>query len=586
MSGTSNRRLAAIVAADVVGYSRLIGRDETGTIAALRAHRSEFLDPLVERHGGRIVKTMGDGVLLEFPSIVDATRCAAEIQAGMAERNEPIAPDTRIELRIGVNLGDIVIDGDDILGDGVNVAARLEGLAPPGGICITRAVHEQIRDRLDLAFEDLGEIEVKNIARPLAVFRWPPDTGTTRAAAASPAAPGEARLSLAVLPFENMSADPEQDYFTDGITEDVITELARFRDLKVIDRNSVFPYQGHRVDLARIAEELAVRYVVQGSVRRAGDRIRLTVRLTDTTSRESLWSERFDRAISDIFALQDELSGAIVRAVAPRSIEAETQRMAHVAAGDSDVWDTVARARHLSKALDQDSAERFYAFVEEALARHREVAALHSLKARQLIIRVPVITGVAREEVIQQAESAALAAMRLDPQDGHPLASLAGVRMFQRRFDEARDLVARSIALNPNAAFGHGTLACINGIFGNFDVARAALDAALELSPNDPDKSFWYAGAMIGAFTAGDYAAAVAIASDSIAFNPTFATPFRQRAAALAMLGRLEEARADVARLLELQPLATLADTRRLVPIDGEPMERFVDALRAAGLPD
>ena len=296
------RRLAAIMAADVVGYSRLIRADEEGTIAALKALRADLIDPKIAEHRGRIVKLMGDGMLAEFPSVVDAVRTAVETQQAVTEHNSGLPEDKRIEFRVGINLGDIIIDGEDIQGDGVNVAARLEGLAQPGGVCISGSVHEQVRDRLDVPFEDLGEKEVKNIARPVRVWQWPNDAAPVAAATEHEPLTLPDKPSIAVLPFDNLSGDPEQEFFADGMAEDIITGLSRFRSLFVIARNSTFAYKGKSPDVREVAQDLGVRYILEGSVRRGGQRIRITAQLIDAEVGSHLWAERYDRDLEDIFA--------------------------------------------------------------------------------------------------------------------------------------------------------------------------------------------------------------------------------------------------------------------------------------------
>src|SRR6516164_8969709 len=307
---TAHRRLVAILAADVAGYSRLMGADEEGTLAALKAIRRELSDPKVKEHRGRIVKTTGDGLLIEFASVVDAVRCAVEVQRAMAERNADVPPDRRIELRMGINLGDIIKDGRDIFGDGVNVAARLEGLAEPGGICVARVVRDQVRDKLDFSFEDMGEQQVKNIARPVRVHRVllgerqsSPQPGV--AASAQPPLVLPDKPSIAVLPFQNMSGDPEQEYFADGMVEEIITALSRIRWLFVIARNSSFTYKGRTVEVKQVGRELGVRYVLEGSVRNAGGRVRITAQLIDALSDAHLWTDRFDGSLEDVFDLQE-----------------------------------------------------------------------------------------------------------------------------------------------------------------------------------------------------------------------------------------------------------------------------------------
>ena len=336
-----DRRLAAIFAGDIAGYSRLMGVDEEGTLRQLKAHRKELVDPKITEHRGRIVKTTGDGMLVEFVSVVDAVRCAVDIQRGMAERNADVPADKRIEFRIGINVGDIIIDGNDIFGDGVNVAARLEALADPGGIMVSSVVHDQVRDKLSFGFEDMGEQTVKNIARPIGVHRvslaestphWPrsnpPRLRKTESASAN-------RPSIAVLPFANMSGDPEQEYFADGISEDIITGLSKLRWFFVIARNSSFTYKGKAVDVKRVARELGVRYVLEGSVRKGGNRVRITAQLIDAATGNHIWADRYDGDLTDVFALQDEITKKVVAAIEPKLLEAEGIRSQEPLAGGS-----------------------------------------------------------------------------------------------------------------------------------------------------------------------------------------------------------------------------------------------------------
>ena len=317
------RRLAAILAADVVSYSRMMGTDEEGTLAALKAYRRELIDPKIAEHRGRIVKTTGDGLLVEFASVVDALRCAVEFQRGMAERNVEVPREKLIEFRVGIHQGDIIIDGGDIFGDGVNVAARLEGLAEPGGICVSGRVQEDARGKIDIVFEDAGEQLLKNIERPVRVYRMRPNSA---ALSHQPALVLPDKPSIAVLPFQNMSGDPEQDYFADGIVEDIITALSRFRNLFVIARNSSFTYKGRAVDVKQVSRELGVRYVLEGSVRKATNRVRITGQLIDATTGAHLWADRFDGTLEDVFDLQDQVTVSVVSAIAPTLEQVEIER--------------------------------------------------------------------------------------------------------------------------------------------------------------------------------------------------------------------------------------------------------------------
>src|SRR5713101_5685075 len=358
------RRLAAILAADVAGYSRLMGADEEGTLAALKELRRGLADPKIKEHRGRIVKTTGDGLLVEFASVVDAVRCAVEVQHEMAERNVGVPDERRIQFRIGINLGDIIKDGRDIYGDGVNVAARLEALAEPGGICVNRVVRDQVRDKLDFAFEDAGEQRVKNIARPLRVYHVRPGqvAGGEMSAPQPPLALPH-KPSLAVLSFTNMSGDPEQEFVSDGIAEDVITALSRHPSLFVIARNSSFTYKGRAVDVKQVGRELGVRYVLEGSVRKAGNRIRVTAQLVEAGTSNHVWAERYDRDLVDIFAVQDEITQALTTALAPAIADAELRRAMRKPPGSLDAWAAYQRGLwHLSKATADDdaTAEKFF----------------------------------------------------------------------------------------------------------------------------------------------------------------------------------------------------------------------------------
>ena len=336
------RRLAAILAADIAGYSRLMGVDEEGTLAALKSYRRELVDPKITEHRGRIVKTTGDGMLVEFVSVVDAVRCAVDIQRGMAERNTGVPQENCIQFRVGINVGDIISDNNDIYGDGVNVAARLEALAEPGGIMVSRNVYDQVRDKLSFGFEDMGEQTVKNIARPIGVFHVSLVESATPIAvkgAALAAKTEVSRPSIAVLPFANMSGDPEQEYFADGISEDLITGLSKLRWFFVIARNSSFIYKGKAVDVKRVARELGVRYVLEGSVRKGGNRVRITAQLIDAATNNHIWADRYDGEMADVFELQDEITKKVVAAIEPKLLEAEAMRSQTRSGEDLAAWD-------------------------------------------------------------------------------------------------------------------------------------------------------------------------------------------------------------------------------------------------------
>src|SRR3974390_3446306 len=375
-----DRRLAAILAADIAGYSRLMGVDEEGTLRQLKTHRKELVDPKITEHRGRIVKTTGDGMLVEFVSVVDAVRCAVEIQRGMAERNVDIPPETRIQFRIGINIGDIIIDSGDIFGDGVNVAARLEALADPGGIMVSGVVHDQVRDKLSFDFEDLGEQMVKNIARPIGVHRvqisQPAAPAAIKFAVTTPNAnlASSNRPSIAVLPFANMSGDPEQEYFADGISEDIITGLSKLRWFFVIARNSSFTYKGKAVDVKRVSRELGVRYVLEGSVRKGGNRVRITAQLIDAATANHIWADRYDGELTDVFALQDEITRKAVAAIEPKLLEAEAIRTQNRSAEDLGAWDLVMQANSRLWKQTKADGEAAIAMLVKATERYPDYA--------------------------------------------------------------------------------------------------------------------------------------------------------------------------------------------------------------------
>src|SRR5215475_14082416 len=385
------RRLAAILAADVAGYSRLMGVDEEGTLATLKAYQSELVYPKLAEHRGRIVKTTGDGALVEFVSVVDAVRCAVDIQRGMAERNTDVPADKRIQFRIGINVGDIIIDGGDIFGDGVNVAARLETLADPGGIMVSSVVHDQVRDKLSFGFEDMGEQVVKNIPRPVNVHRVhltevDPEKAKSASDQKKPVSTGSERPSIAVLPFANMSGDPEQEYFADGITEEIITGLSKLRWFFVIALNSSFTYKGKAVDVKRAARELGVRYILEGSVRKGGNRVRITAQLIDAATGNHIWANRYDGDLADVFALQDEITKAVVAAIEPKLLEAEGVRSQRRSPDDLGAWDMVIQANSLFWRLTKAEGDAAIATLQRAVQRYPDYGPAHSMLAFMLLV--------------------------------------------------------------------------------------------------------------------------------------------------------------------------------------------------------
>jgi adenylate cyclase len=446
------RRLAAILAADVVGYARLIRVDEEGTIAALKTLRADLIDPKLGEHNGRIVKLMGDGMLAEFPSVVDAVRAAVETQQAVDEHNSDLPKDKWIEFRVGINLGDVVIDGDDIHGDGVNVAARLEGLAEPGGICISGKVYEEVRDRVDMPFEDRGEQEVKNINRPVRVWQWRPDRG----AVAGDTVPHEEprtlpdKPSIAVLPFDNMSGDPEQEFFSDGITEDLITAISRYRSLFVIARNTSFIYKGKSVDIKQVGNELGVRYVLEGSVRKVGNKVRITAQLVDATTGNHIWAERYDHDLDDIFQVQDTVTQNIAAALLGHLEAAVLEQARRKPPENLAAYEHVLRGRDYHHRVTKDDNATALRFMELAVDTDPEYSEAYTWRA--CVRGQALMRGYEdwTDDFINLTLSDSLRALELDENDAEAHRITCRLRMLVKQFDQAEFHLQRALTLNPN----------------------------------------------------------------------------------------------------------------------------------------
>ena len=491
----SERRLAAVLATDMVGFSRLMEVDETGTLARLKTHRIELIDPAIAKNHGRIIKTTGDGMLVEFHSIVDAVLCAAEIQRRMARRNADVPPARWIQFRIGINLGDVIVENDDIFGDGVNIAARLETLAEPGGICVSAAVRDQIRQRLeDIEFEDIGEQSVKNIARPIRVFRVrfeqvtaaPPEQAKDGAAATRvPKKP-----SIAVLPLVNMSGDPEQDFFADGLTEDIITELSRFHELLVISRNSTFVYKGKAVNVQNVARELAVDYVLEGSVRKAGGRVRVTVQLIDAETDRHVWAERYDRDLEDIFAIQDEMTRAIV-ATLPGRVEAATHDRAKRKPTDNmAAYECVLAAKVLHHRSNRDDNAQAQHLLDRALALDPNYAHAHAWKACVLGQTWVYNWCADRESTFGQVARELEITLALDDNDSDVHRILAALNLNRDDHDKAAYHQERALALNPNYDLVVVQQGELLTWLGRPDDGIDWIKKAMRLNPYHPER-FW-----------------------------------------------------------------------------------------------
>ena len=482
------RKIAAILVADVVGYSRLTGADEDRTLARLRALRSDLIDPVIAVHHGRIVKRTGDGALVEFRSVVDAVRCAIEVQDGMVERNAGLPADRRIDFRIGIHLGDVVEESDgDLMGDGVNIAARLEGIAKPGAICLSEDAYRQVKARLSLAVNDLGTTQLKNIPDPIRVYSLevgpgadakapPPESDKPLARLALPDKP-----SIAVLPFQNMSGDSEQEYFSDGITEDIITALSRLRWFFVIARNSTFAYKGKGVDIKRLGQELGVRYVLEGSVRKSGQRVRITGQLIDAATGNHIWAERYDRELSDIFALQDEITTSVTAAIEPKLLAAEGIRNEQRSIADLNAWDLVARALSHFWKLTATESETAITILRETVQRYPDYAPGHSMLAFALLVSGHVgwiPDGGERDKAAYHARKA----IELDENDPWAHMALGYLAFTDRQTDEAVRHFRSAIDLNPNFAAAYGYVGWALVFDGRSEEALRCFERAMRMS--------------------------------------------------------------------------------------------------------
>jgi TolB-like protein/class 3 adenylate cyclase len=595
---TETRKLAAILASDVVGYSRLAGADEEGTVARLRALRAELFDPTVAAHHGRVVKTTGDGMLIEFASVVDAVRAAIAVQSEMARRGVGIAAERQIRFRVGIHLGDVLVEGDgDLLGDGVNIAARLESIAEPGGICLSEDAWRQVRDKVDAAFTDLGERALKNIARPIHVFSVDPAKAGPEGQGSSPALgsrfhgdddhkEGPPRLSIVVLPFANMSGDAEQEYFVDGLTEDLTTELSRMPGAFVIARNTAFTYKGKAADVKTIGHDLGVRYALEGSARKSGNRVRLSAQLIDTETGAHLWADRFDRDLIDIFDLQDSVTQELAHALDIQLVEAESRR--GQAKANPDALDLVLRARAVeNRGWGRETSEAALRLFERALALDPDNILAMCGAAGSLAGMVSSLWSGDRARDLARAGALAERALALAPRNSECLYVAGLVDRVAMRFDDAIAAFEAAIRINPNSAGAHSELGWANSLSGRLREALPHFAEAIRLSPRDPRLFIGYFGIGEVRFELGEYEAAIDALRRSIVLNPQFSWPHLVLAATLVALDRIDEARAALAAYLRTNPVArTIADLR------ANPVSRTLDdgpfypALRQAGMPD
>jgi adenylate cyclase len=583
------RRLAAILCADVVGYSRLMGVDEEKTLAVLKGHRRELIDPLIDQHRGRIFKTTGDGVLIEFASVVDAVRCAVVVQQGMEDRNANLPESERIRFRVGINLGDVMVDEGDIFGDGVNVAARIEALAAPGEICVSASVREQVGEKLPIRFADLGEHGVKNIARPVRVYRVEkgaeprigPADDTTKVPLPLPDKP-----SIAVLPFQNMSGDQEQEYFADGMVEEIITALSRIRWLFVIARNSSFTYKGQAVDVKQVGRELGVRYVLEGSVRKSGNRIRITAQLIDATTGAHLWADRFNGSLEDVFELQDQIAISVAGVIEPTLRQAEIERARRKRPDSLDAYDLYLRALPYAFTPMPEDADKALLLLGKAIELEPDYAAANAIIAWCHEARY--LRGGMQEETRLTAVHHARLAIAGGSDDAAALA-VAGfvIAVCGSDYETALAAFDRSFALSSSLAAALGFSSVVRAWKGDDAIAVEQANRAIRLSPFDPWIYLPYVGLAYAHFAAGRFEETVGAASLASQSNPRFTVPVILHAAALGCLGRSVDVKAVVQRLLELQPGLTVAtailSARYVDPANIAALE---DALRRAGLPE
>ena len=578
------RRLMAILAADVAGYSRLVGADEEGTLAQWNAHRRELIDPKIMEHCGRIVRITGDGLLVEFASVIAAVRCAVEVQRAMDTRNADVPQEKRIEFRMGINVGDIIIDGRDMWGDGVNVAARLEALAEPGGICVSGRVQEDVHGRLDIAFLDAGEQQLKNIARPVRVYR----VRLHDAAKAVPALPLPTKPSIAVLPFNNMSGDPEQEYFADGMVEEITTALSRMRWLFVIARNSSFTYKGRAVDVKQVGRELGVRYVLEGGVRKAANRVRITAQLIDASTGVHLWADRFEGTLEDIFDLQDLVTASVVGAIAPKLEQAEIERVRHKPTESLDAYDYYLRGLATShprtRELNNEALRLFYKAIEldpEFSSAYGMAAWCYARRkgSRWMVDRVKETAEAARlaRRVVELRKEDAVALST----GGFALAYVVG------ELDDGAALLDQALVLNPNLAVAWTFSGWVRIFLGEHEMALEHFARSMRLSPLDPLMYVAQSGIAVAHFCTGRYDEASSWAEKALLESPNYYPALRVFAASNALAGRLEDAQKAMARLRELDPTVRVSDLRDLITRRRpEDATRYAEGLRKAGLPE
>jgi adenylate cyclase len=585
MAGRTNRRLAAILAADVVGYSRMMAADEAGTLAALKRHREVVFGPAVAQHQGRIVKLIGDGTLVEFGSVVDAVNCALSVQRTIAAET---TTGLKITLRIGINLGDVIIEGDDIYGDGVNVAARLESLADQGGICIASIVKESAGNRIDVVFADAGEVEVKNVERPVRIWKWSPASINIESAA--PSASRKTERSdvplLAVLPFQNMSGDAEQEYFADGVVEDLITALSRFKSFAVIARNSSFIYKGRSVDVRQVGKELGARYVLEGSVRRSGNRLRITGQLVEAMTGAHLWADKFDGAVEDIFDVQDKITESVVAVVEPQIQHAEIKRSRSERPESLAAYDLHLRAvQKLNLDRPEENAAALQ-LLERAIALEPGYALALGNAAYGYEHRVSSSWPALTEDDAKRSLQLARAALAVAEGDATVLARCGmALILIGRDYEQGLLMVTRAVESNPNNLTAIFVAGYANHVAGSREEALKFFTRAIRLSPSDTSEAMGGAGQI--QMCLENYEEGLKLAERSLAMNPSWRVSRYTAIVCNVYLGRMEEAKRAMAALLELEPTINLAQVRSAYHTrDPHRNDTLIEGLRRAGMPE
>ncbi len=577
----TTRRLAAILAADVVGFSSLMGEDEEGTLARIKQLRREVVEPKVREHHGRVFKTTGDGFLVEFPSPVEAVRCAVNLQEALAF-NAAEEPSRALTLRIGINLGDIIIEGDgDIYGDGVNVAARLQELADPGGISISSKVYDEVRDKVAYVFEDRGEQQVKNIVRPVSVY----SLSGTSTAAFRPTLPIPEKPSIAVLPFNNMSADSNDEFLADGIVEEIIAALSRVRSFFVIARNSTFTYKGRAVNVQHVSRELGVRYVLEGSVRRSRNRVRVTAQLIDATTGAHLWGDRYEGSVEDVFDLQDDITASVVGALQPSLRAAEIERARRKRPEKLDAYDLVMRSLPFAWSLDRASNETATELLTRALALDPSYPLALSLSAWCSAQRVFYMWSSDVEKDKRETLEKAQAAADIAPDDPFVLTALCAALTNTRELQAAQVMIEKALALDPNSAWAWNRSGWIRNYLDDPETAIVRFEKAIRLSPLDPSAFMCHAGIGMAHFIAGRYETSAVWLKQALLSHSKMVSLHRLLAPACVFTGNQREAEASVCKLVAAYPNVSLNALRTAWAYSDEVKDRLCEGLRRAGLP-